>query len=205
MEQARNDQILVGLPSHLLPRRSPPCASPNSFHSPSLVCSPPQRRLGLPRLTPRSTGGTLSFINSTPGNVSFPSVTLNGSNQNHLQDADARHQRRPRHRRRLERHGDVDALHERLGHLPAGSVTIASARAWPAMPASRARSPRRAPRPLHAPSAAVAPIATKMYNAAANTGMGAQTVTPNWQLLVPASAKAGSYTSTWTFSLVSGP
>ncbi len=44
-----------------------------------------------------------------------------------------------------------------------------------------------------------------MYNAAVNTGMGAQTVTPTWQLVVPASAKAGTYTSTWTYSLVSGP
>jgi hypothetical protein len=30
-------------------------------------------------------------------------------------------------------------------------------------------------------------------------------VTPTWRLSVPASTFAGTYTSTWTISLVSGP
>ena len=49
------------------------------------------------------------------------------------------------------------------------------------------------------------PTATKFYNAAANSGMGNQTVTPTWTLAVPANSYAGSYTSTWTISLVSAP
>ena len=44
-----------------------------------------------------------------------------------------------------------------------------------------------------------------MYNAAANTGLGNQTVTPTWRLAVPANTFAGTYASTWTISLVSGP
>ncbi len=59
--------------------------------------------------------------------------------------------------------------------------------------------------PYSLPAAASAPAATKVYNAAANTGMGDQTVTVTWQVAVPASTKAGTYTSTWTLSLVSGP
>jgi hypothetical protein len=59
--------------------------------------------------------------------------------------------------------------------------------------------------PYTLPAAASAPTATKLYNAAANTGMGNQTVTPAWKLSVPASTYAGTYTSTWTLSLVSGP
>jgi hypothetical protein len=35
--------------------------------------------------------------------------------------------------------------------------------------------------------------------------MGNQTVTPTWKLAVPASTFAGTYTSTWTLSLTSGP
>jgi hypothetical protein len=35
--------------------------------------------------------------------------------------------------------------------------------------------------------------------------MGDQTVTITWQVALPASTKAGTYTSTWTISLVSGP
>ena len=59
--------------------------------------------------------------------------------------------------------------------------------------------------PYVLPAASTAPTATKMYSAAANTGLGNQTVTPTWRLSVPASTYAGTYTSTWTISLVSGP
>ncbi len=59
--------------------------------------------------------------------------------------------------------------------------------------------------PYSLPAAGTAPTATKLYNAAANTGMGNQTVTPTWKLAVPADAYAGTYTSTWTISLVSAP
>lgn len=59
--------------------------------------------------------------------------------------------------------------------------------------------------PYALPAAGTAPTATKLYNAAANTGLGNQTVTPTWKLAVPASTFAGTYTSTWTLSLVSGP
>jgi WxL domain surface cell wall-binding len=59
--------------------------------------------------------------------------------------------------------------------------------------------------PYTLPAGATAPTASKLYNATANTGMGNQTVTPTWKLSVPASAFAGTYASTWTLSLVSGP
>jgi hypothetical protein len=59
--------------------------------------------------------------------------------------------------------------------------------------------------PYTLPAAGTAPTATKLFNAAANTGMGNQTVTPTWKLSIPASTYAGTYTSTWTISLVSGP
>ena len=59
--------------------------------------------------------------------------------------------------------------------------------------------------PYTLPAAATAPTATKLYNAAASTGLGNQTVTPTWKLAVPASTFAGAYNSTWTLSLVSGP
>jgi len=59
--------------------------------------------------------------------------------------------------------------------------------------------------PYTLPAAASAPTATKVFNASANTGMGNQTVTITWQLSLPSSTRSGSYTSTWTLSLVSGP
>ena len=47
--------------------------------------------------------------------------------------------------------------------------------------------------------------ATKLLSAAANTGMANQTVTINWDAAIPADTYAGSYTSTWTLTLASGP
>jgi hypothetical protein len=59
--------------------------------------------------------------------------------------------------------------------------------------------------PYTLPAAGTAPTATKLFDAGANTGMGNQTVTPTWTLAIPANTYAGTYTSTWTLSLVSGP
>ena len=59
--------------------------------------------------------------------------------------------------------------------------------------------------PYTLPAAAVAPTATELFDANTGTGMGNQTVTPTWSLAIPANTFAGSYTSTWTLSLVSAP
>ena len=59
--------------------------------------------------------------------------------------------------------------------------------------------------PYTLPAGASAPTATKVFNAAANSGEGNQTVTVTWSLAVPATAVPGTYTSTWTISLASGP
>jgi hypothetical protein len=59
--------------------------------------------------------------------------------------------------------------------------------------------------PYTLPAASVAPTATKVFNSAANTGMGDQTVTVTWTLTLPGNTLAGTYTSTWTLSLVTGP
>ena len=59
--------------------------------------------------------------------------------------------------------------------------------------------------PYTLPAATTAPAATTLFNAALATGMGAQTSTATMRLAVPASTKAGTYTSTWTYSIVTGP
>ena len=54
--------------------------------------------------------------------------------------------------------------------------------------------------PLVLPTAAA-----KIYNAGANTGKGKSTETFTTQLAVPADAAAGTYTATFTVTIVSGP
>ncbi|HEV8628597.1 MAG TPA: hypothetical protein VG034_29555 [Acidimicrobiia bacterium] len=59
--------------------------------------------------------------------------------------------------------------------------------------------------PYTLPAGATAPTATKIFSSAANTGLGNQIVTLVLTLDIPANTFAGSYSSTWTYSLVSGP
>jgi hypothetical protein len=59
--------------------------------------------------------------------------------------------------------------------------------------------------PVAVPAAPVAPAAVKFFNAAANTGMGRFTLTPTVGVFVPQSSFAGTYTSTLTIAIVSGP
>jgi hypothetical protein len=60
--------------------------------------------------------------------------------------------------------------------------------------------------PLVVPAAAVtAPTAVKIQTAAVDTGLAGQTWTHNMRLAIPANTKAGVYSSTWTYSLISAP
>jgi hypothetical protein len=59
--------------------------------------------------------------------------------------------------------------------------------------------------PYVLPAGSTAPTATKLFSAAAGTGIGRQTVTPTLRLNVPSNAHAGTYHSTITVTLSSGP
>jgi len=59
--------------------------------------------------------------------------------------------------------------------------------------------------PFTVPAGAGPPTAVKLYNAASGTGSGIVTVTPTVQVTVPGNSSAGSYTSTLTVTVASGP
>jgi photosystem II stability/assembly factor-like uncharacterized protein len=59
--------------------------------------------------------------------------------------------------------------------------------------------------PITLPAASTAPAAVRIATALSNTGVGPTTVTPTFALAVPANGYAGSYASTWTLSVTSGP
>jgi hypothetical protein len=59
--------------------------------------------------------------------------------------------------------------------------------------------------PVTVPAASSAPAAVKCFNASANTGMGKFTITPTVAISLPADTYAGTYTSTITLAIVSGP
>lgn len=59
--------------------------------------------------------------------------------------------------------------------------------------------------PLAVPAGSTPPTAVKFYNAAATTGIGTFTLTPTLSVTVPQNSYTGTYTSTLTISVVSGP
>jgi hypothetical protein len=151
--------------------------------------------------------GSLGFA-STPGNVSFPSVTLNGTNKTAtaaqpLDIADATGSGAG---------WNITATSTLFSSgsytLPAGATTITSAPGAPSCDTNVTCTPAGSTSvayPYSLPAGSTAPTATKLFNAPLGTGMGDQTLSPTWTLAIPANAYAGNYTSTWTLSLVSGP
>lgn len=59
--------------------------------------------------------------------------------------------------------------------------------------------------PVAVPAGTTAPTAVKFFNAAARTGQGTFTVTPTVAVTVPQNSFSGTYTSTLTLAIVSGP
>jgi hypothetical protein len=91
--------------------------------------------------------------------------------------------------------------------LPTNSVTIATAPSSPTCDtgATCTLASNGVSYPYVLPAGVTAPPASKFFDAAASTGMGDQTVTPTFSLAVPANTLGGTYNSTWTISVVSGP
>lgn len=59
--------------------------------------------------------------------------------------------------------------------------------------------------PIVVPAGSAPPTAVKVFNAAAASGIGPNTVTLALSLAVPANTYSGTYSSTWTFTIASGP
>jgi hypothetical protein len=153
------------------------------------------------------TGGSLSFV--SPGSVAFTAVltgvdqTVNSNNQSF---------------------NVTDATGSGAGwNITATSTTFTTGGGTPKTLSNTATTVQAAPTqscnasttctlattnvsfPYSLPAGTTAPTATKLYNAIADTGMGGQTSVAVMRLAVPASTFAGTYTSTWTYSLVSAP
>lgn len=154
--------------------------------------------------------GTLIFLNSTPGDVSFQPITLNGANQTttpavpqniRVQDA-----------RGIADSWKIDMQPTRFTHsvtpaeqLPATALSIPSApAAATCLPASTCTPATNTVSYALPVDAAPAP-ATTIYQAAADTGRGQMEFNLGWQLGIPAETAAGTYNSTWTYTLNTAP
>jgi hypothetical protein len=155
-------------------------------------------------------GGSLAFVNVTPTTtLSFPATTLNGTNQNvtatlvfDVADATG-----------SGAGWNVSATSTPFtsgsNSLPDTATTIQSAPSLVCdiLPIGCTLASTLIGYPYTLPAGSVPPSPTPIFDAAAGTGLGDQSFTTTWRLAIPANAIASAtpYTSTWTFSLGSGP
>lgn len=156
--------------------------------------------------TQQISAGSLAFINSTPGNVTFPPIALDGTDRQNpatqvFSIGDARGSGAG-----WSISATSTTFTSGSDTLPTDATVITSFTGLACdggstcTPASNAITP-----PYALPAGTPAPTATKMFNAQAGSGMGNQSFTANWRLSIPASTPAGNYTSTWTFTLGTTP
>jgi hypothetical protein len=154
--------------------------------------------------------GELKFINSTPAaTITFPTTTLNGTSQTITETLAFDVGDSTASGSGWNVTGTSTTFTSTTHTLPTAATTIQSAPTASCDAGAEGCTPATTTvgYPYTLPAAATAPAATKLFNASANTGMGDQTFTTTWSLAIPASAVASAtaYTSTWTFSLASGP
>ncbi|MGH9009592.1 MAG: hypothetical protein ACRDYF_07045, partial [Acidimicrobiia bacterium] len=146
-----------------------------------------------------------SLTLTSPSTVSFPAVTLTGTNRT----ATASAALTPSDMSGSAGGWNVQATSTTFTNaagkaLPTTATRVTGASATAA--SGNCDLPTNAiSYPLRLPAGATAPTAVKVYNAAANTGGGPLTVTLSFQVSIPASAYSGNYASTWTFTIASGP
>lgn len=152
---------------------------------------------------PRCSGGSLTL--TPPPSVTFPATTLNGVDQTKSTTATLTANDMTGSGSGWNIQGTSTTFTATGGSTLPTTATRITAASAAAASGNCSVSTNSVTYPVTVPAAASAPTAAKLYNAAANTGLGPVTVTLTFQLTVPAATRAGSYSSAWTFSLVSGP
>lgn len=151
---------------------------------------------------PCSTGG----LNLTePGSVSFPSVALDGTNKTSATSATLVVDDQTGSGSGWNLSATSTTFKTSGGAtLPTAATTVTGV--TPTAGSGRCAAPTNSiGYPVGLPAGTTAPPASKIYNAAATTGRGPTSLAFGLNLAVPASAKIGSYSSTWTFTLATGP
>jgi len=149
------------------------------------------------------TGGTLGL--TPPSTVAFPAVTLNGTNQTATTSADLAASDMSGSAAGWNVQATSTTFTNGAGRTLPTSATTVTGGAATAVSGNCDLPTNSIPYPVTLPAGTTAPTAVKVYDAASGTGGGPLTVTLSFKLAVPASAYMGSYSSTWTFTIASGP
>jgi photosystem II stability/assembly factor-like uncharacterized protein len=142
---------------------------------------------------------------SGPSSISLPGKTITGSDQTAVTTAVLT----PDDETAFGLGWSINATSTQFANaggklLPASATTITGASAS-AAPGNCTLPTNAISYPVGLPAGASPPPASKVYDAAIGSGGGPTDVTLNTQLAIPGNAFAGSYSSTWTFTIASGP
>jgi hypothetical protein len=148
-------------------------------------------------------GGSLAL--TLPGSVTFGNLTLNGTNQTTTASPVLTPDDETGSGAGWNITGTSTTLTNAGGKTLPTTATTATGSSAAAATGNCVLPTNSIGYPVTLPAGGSPPTAVKLYNAAANTGEGPTDVTFNFQLALPANAYIGTYTSTWTFAIVSGP
>ena len=154
-----------------------------------------------PALSPCASGGAGL---TAPGSITFPDVTLTGYDQIVPTSATMRINDQTGVMAGWNLSATSTTFTNGITTLPTNATSIVSM--TPASAAGICSLPTNVVGyPLTLPAGAAAPAASKLFNALVGTGSGPVDVTLGAQLRVPSNTRVGTYTSTWTLTLTSGP
>jgi len=148
-------------------------------------------------------GGSLGL--TAPGSTSFPSFTLNGTDQTATTTVTVKPDDETSAHVGWNVTGTSTSFNDGSGHTLSTTATVNTAASTATTGGNCVMPTNSIGYPVALPAASSPPTAVKLYNAASATGQGPTNVTLTFGLSVPANTYRGTYTSTWTFAIVSGP
>jgi hypothetical protein len=152
-----------------------------------------------------STCSSGSLGMTAPASTSFPSFTLNGTDQNATTTVTLKPDDESAGHPGWNITETSTTFNDGAGHTLPTTATVTTAASTATTGGNCVMPTNSITYPVTLPAAASAPTAVKAYNAASATGQGPTNVTLTFQLSVPANTYHGTFTSTWTFAIVSGP
>jgi hypothetical protein len=142
---------------------------------------------------------------TAPGTASFPTVTLDGTDQTASTTVTLKPDDESAGHVGWNVTETSTTFNDGSGHTLPTTATVTTAASTATTGGNWVMPTNSITYPVTLPAGATAPTPVKAYNAASATGQGPTNVTLTYQLAVPANAHHGTFTSTWTFAIVSGP
>jgi hypothetical protein len=155
------------------------------------------------KIAPTCSGGSLTLANAST--LGFSAITLDGTDQTQSTTLALTPDDERGTGVGWNITGTSTAFSDGSGHSLPSTATVVTAASVSAGSPNCNLPTNSIGYPVALPAGSGPPTAVKVYNAASATGKGQQSLTLTFQLSVPANTYRGTYTSTWTFAIVSGP